>query len=194
MTDYPHRLIPTFQAIGITAPAIYSAICYSYSRITMATLLSTSPSEKQLAKQWYHAYALGPSFVPPLIISGTLSNLLLAYVNTAANSISRSANTLAALCVASIIPMTLAYMEPGVNGAGKWKAASLLRDEGFELEDNGTASPGVDRQSASEATKKWADEVEMRTIVETWIRLNMWRCWIGALAVGTSSYAMTLSS
>ncbi|KAF2503355.1 hypothetical protein BU16DRAFT_612870 [Lophium mytilinum] len=190
MTDYSGALIPIFQAIGITAPAMYSAICYSYSRITMATLLSTSPTEKQLAKQWYHAYALGPSFVPPLVVSGTLSNIFLAYINPAASSLSRSANTLAALCVASIIPITLGYIEPAVNGAGKWKAADLLRDDGFELEYVGR----VDRHSASEAAKQWADKIEMRTIVETWARLNMWRCYIGALAVGASSYAMILSS
>jgi hypothetical protein len=158
----------------------------------MANLLATSPTEKLLAKQWYHAYALGPHFVPPLILSGTLSNFLLAY--TAKTAVYRASHTLAALCVASIIPITLVYMESGVNGAGKWKAASLLRDEGFELEDTGRRIPGVALQSASEAAKSWAEGVEMRTIVLTWMRLNMWRCWITGVAVGASAYGMALTN
>jgi hypothetical protein len=89
---------------------------------------------------------------------------------------------MAAVGIGSIIPYTLLYMEPGVNGAGKWKAESLLKDEGVKMEDG----QGVNKHTATAAARQWAEGQEMKDIVQRWSEINGWR-WVitGAAAVAS---------
>jgi hypothetical protein len=80
-------------------------------------------------------------------------------------------------------------MEPGVNGAGKWKVQEILRDEGGVLKGVGQ---GTDKDTASDAAKKWAETVDMKTIAETWARTNAWRYVITAFATVISATATVM--
>jgi hypothetical protein len=150
--------------------------------------MTTHAPPKLLARQWLQAYQFAPVFVAPLIIAGASSNALLAYFIAA--SPSRVLYIVAALANAGVIPYTALYMEPGVNGAGKWKAQELLRDEGFGLK---VAGQGTDKDTASAAAKRWAETVDMKTIAETWAKTNAWRYVITAFATIISATATVMS-
>jgi hypothetical protein len=151
----------------------------------MPPLITHAPP-KLLAKQWLQAYQFAPIFVAPLILSGTSSNALLAYITSNSSSRTSLLYAVAALANASIIPYTALYMEPGINGAGKWKVQEILRDEGGVLKGVGQ---GTDKDTASDAAKKWAETVDMKTIAETWARTNAWRYVITAFATVISATA-----
>ncbi|ORX98682.1 hypothetical protein BCR34DRAFT_146686 [Clohesyomyces aquaticus] len=156
----------------------------------MPPLLSYAP-EALLAKQWLQAYAYGPVFVPPLILSGTLCNVLLAYSSPTTSM--KLLYGLAAAFTWIIMPFTLLYMEPGVNGAGKWKVERLLVDEDgdkrYMMKENEGWLPRVDRHTATGEARAWAEGVRMRDIVERWVVVNRWRFWVTALAMGVSAVA-----
>jgi len=87
-----------------------------------------------------------------------------------------------------ILPVTLLFFEPGINGACKWKVQSLLRDEGFEMpEGNGRPSPFL--HTASESSRQWADKSEMKDLVATWGTVNHGRWALGILAAAVSGLA-----
>jgi hypothetical protein len=134
---------------------------------------------KVLAKQWLQAYQFAPAFVAPLILLGMGSNAWLAYLTA------EPAYAVAAGLNAVIVPYTAVYMERGVNGAGKWKVKEILRreGEGVLLKDG----MGTEADTASEEWKRWAEGVEMKTIVERWAWTNMWRYVITGIAVGVSA-------
>ncbi|KAF3044558.1 hypothetical protein E8E11_005674 [Didymella keratinophila] len=98
----------------------------------------------------------------------TSSNALLSYLTNNVPSYGSVLYATAAVLTASIIPYTALYMEPGVNGAGKWKAQELLRGE-FELRG---AGQGTDKDTARVSWKSWAETVEMQTIAELWAKTN----------------------
>lgn len=79
-------------------------------------------------------------------------------------------------------------MEPGVNGAGKWKVQEVLRGE-FELGEG----RGTDKDTARASWKRWAEDVDMKTIAELWARTNAWRYVITGLATAISA-AATMSN
>jgi len=95
----------------------------------------------------------------------------------------------AAISSIAIMPLTLLYMELGINGAAKWKVQELLRDEGFQLKENTWFIPGVDRQTASESTRRWAEKTDMREIVTIWGQVNKWRWVMTAIGMAASAYA-----
>ena len=76
-------------------------------------------------------------------------------------------------------------MEPGINGAGKWKAQSLLRDEGLVMEEIGWI-PSARKHTATETTRRWAETMEMRGIVVRWGETNNWR-WIITIVAAVAS-------
>jgi hypothetical protein len=141
--------------------------------------------EKLLAKQWLQAYQYASTFVPPLVISGTLSNAYLVY--NAPTISAKSLYSAAALLVFSIIPWTLFVFEPGVNGAGKWKVQQLLRDEGYHMPTQKGLLPSPEVHTATLESRRWAESVTMKFIAETWAQRNKWRY----IATGC---AMTLSA
>ena len=124
-------------------------------------------------------------------MSGASSNVLLGYLSRGSSSSATFLYVIAALANVSIIPYTALYMEPGVNGAGKWKAQEMLRDEGFSLKGIGQ---GTDKDTASEGAKRWAGKVDMKTIAETWARTNAWRYVITAVATVVSATATIMRS
>jgi hypothetical protein len=144
-----------------------------------------------MARQWLQAYQIAPIYVAPLIILGASSNAALAYF-VAGTSRSQTIYALAAVAIASIIPYTALYMEPGVNGAGKWKAQELLREDGFKLQ--GSGKTGTNKATARESAKQWAQKVDMQTIAETWARTNAWRYVITGLATVASAVATILAT
>jgi hypothetical protein len=147
--------------------------------------ITTHAPSKLLAKQWLQAYQFAPAFVAPLILLGTASNGLLSYLTNGVPSYSSVLYATAAVLTASIIPYTALYMEPGVNGAGKWKAQELLRGE-FELQG---AGQGTDKDTAKVSWKSWAETVDMKTIAELWAKTNAWRYIITGVATLISATA-----
>ena len=123
----------------------------------------------------------------PLILSSTISNALLAYYTT--DKRSNILHIVAAISSIAIVPLTLFYMEPGINGAAKWKVQELLRDEGFQLKENTWIIPRVDRQAARESTRRWAEKTDMREIVMIWGQINRWRWVMTAIGTAASAYA-----
>ncbi|KAF1830616.1 hypothetical protein BDW02DRAFT_93602 [Decorospora gaudefroyi] len=179
MSEAAHVTI-VLQAIATIAPALYTGFTFAYSHVAVPPLTAHAPP-RLLAKQWLQAYQFAPIFVAPLILLGTSSNALLAYLSL--DSPSSSAAPLyavAALANACIIPYTALYMEPRVNGAAKWKARELLREDGFRLKGRG--GQGTNKDTASEAARKWAEQVDMKTIVNTWAETNAWRYVVTAFA------------
>ena len=73
-------------------------------------------------------------------------------------------------------------MEPGINGAGKWKAQSLLKDEGVVMDENAKVIPDVRKHTATLEARKWADGVEMKDIVQRWSEISGWRWVITSVA------------
>lgn len=151
--------------------------------------MTTHAPPKLLAKQWLQAYQFAPVFVAPLILLGASSNALLAYLVAPSHFRVSFLYAAAAVATASIIPYTALYMEPGVNGAGKWKAQELLRDDGFALQGEGQ---GTDKDTASAKAKRWAETVDMKTIAETWARTNAWRYVITGIATLMSATATVM--
>jgi hypothetical protein len=154
----------------------------------MPPLITHAPP-KLLAKQWLQAYQFAPIFVAPLILTGASSNALLGYLSKGSPSPAALLYVIAAFANASIIPYTALYMEPGINGAGKWKVQEILRDEKVVLKGVGQ---GTDKDTASAAAKKWAEEVDMKTIAEAWARTNAWRYVITAIATVISTTATVM--
>lgn len=93
---------------------------------------------------------------------------------------------IAAVLTASIVPYTALYMDPGVNGAGKWKVQESLQAE-FELQGTGQ---GTDKNTAGVAWKSWAETVDMKTTADLWARTNAWRYVITGVAIVISASAI----
>lgn len=161
---------------------------FAYSHVAIPPM-TTHASPKLLARQWLQAYQFASVFVAPLILLGASSNAILAYMTSELTRTS-ALYIISAILNASIIPYTALYMEPGVNGAGKWKAQELLRDDGFTLNGRGA---GTDKDTASESAKRWAETVDMKTIAETWARTNAWRYVITGIALVISASATMIS-
>ena len=140
-----------------------------------------------MAKQWYHGYSYGPSWVPPLIMPGTLSNVYLAVM--AFDPVTRNCYIAAAIGIFSILPITFFYMEPGINGALKWKVQSLLRDEGFSMPHTTIYMPSSRRHGSTAASRRWADKTDMKQLIKFWQRINNVRWVIGGVAAMLSGYA-----
>jgi hypothetical protein len=204
-TSTSYTLLNCIAVIGITAPAIYSSkrphdsrnsftnnpgLTFAYSYMVVPPLIAHAPP-KLLAKQWLQAYQYAATFVPPLIMSGTVSNALLAYF--ASSRSIKLAYVTTALMTWSIIPVTLLYFEPNVNGAGKWKVQQILKDEGYKMIEQEGIMPSPFVHTAKPEARRWAESVEMKEIATKWARLNSWRFVVTALAtvisaVGTCSW------
>jgi hypothetical protein len=153
-------------------------------------------NSKLLAKQWLALYKQGPRWVPPLIHTGFLANLYLAFRSSSSSSFSSRLYLAAAALTISILPITIFYFEPGINGACKWRVESLLQaqegedqEERFRMpEAKGWIKASVVRHSASEASKRWADRADMSELVVAWARGNHVR-WVLTLCAGVLSFA-----
>ncbi|KAF3036807.1 hypothetical protein E8E12_005629 [Didymella heteroderae] len=184
MSEHSQSFIPTLRAIALVAPSLYTGLTFTYSHVVIPPMTTHAPP-KLLAKQWLQAYQFAPAFVAPLILLGTSSNALLSYLTNEQPTHSSALYAIAGVLNASIIPYTALYMEPGVNGAGKWKAQELLRGD-FELQG---AGQGTDRDTARISWKSWAETVDMRAIAELWAKTNAWRYMITGVATLISAAA-----
>jgi len=159
---------------------------FAYSHPAIPPVTMHAPP-KLLAKQWLQAYQFTLVFVAPFIVLSASSNALLVFYSNGPAPRAMWLYVVAALANASIIPYTALYMEPGINGAGKWKVQELLRDEGFELKE---AGQGTHKDTARES----AATVDMKTIAGTWVSTNAWRYVITRLATVISAAAMMIRS
>lgn len=148
-----------------------------------------------MAKQWLKGYQYGPIWVPPMVASGTVSNLYLAWLAFTSSSPSSSSVArfrlylLAALSIFSILPITFFYMEPGINGASKWKVQTLLKDEGFWMPDTKIWAPSSVKNGGTEESRRLAERSSMAELVRGWRRVNNVRWVIGSIAAGLSGVA-----
>ncbi|KAK5720499.1 hypothetical protein LTR17_014975 [Elasticomyces elasticus] len=177
-------LVPLAKFIGIVWPALYAGTTAQWftasdSITFVEPIVQHAPSQKVAAKQWFHGYSYGPLWVPPLIGPGTLANLLLAY--TTQSQMQRTAYLVAALSIFSILPITFLYMEPGINGASKWKVQTLLVDEGFSMKETTWWFPSAFRHGSTLASRRWAEQTDMKDLILFWRRVNNCR-WIIAIA------------
>ncbi|KAK4125880.1 hypothetical protein N657DRAFT_569457 [Parathielavia appendiculata] len=158
---------------------------------------TTSTTPKLLARQWLVLYQQGPVWVPPLIYTGFFSNLYVAF-SPSSNSFFITLHITAAALTFSIIPITFLYLEPGINGACKWKVEMLLRDAkeggggGFSMPSARTL-PSVVRHSVRGGWQRWAERVEMADLVVTWARLNHAR-WVLGVVAGMVSFVASRGS
>ncbi|KAF9691765.1 hypothetical protein EKO04_010323 [Ascochyta lentis] len=189
MDELLQTIVPVLQAVALTAPSLYTGLTFTYSHVVIPPMTTHAPP-KLLAKQWLQAYQFAPVVVAPLVLLGASSNALLAYCTAGSSSRASSLYAIAAIAIVSIIPYTALYMEPGVNGAGKWKAQELLRGE-FELKG---AGQGTDKDTARASAKRWAESVDMRTIAQTWAKINAWRYVITGVATIVSATATVIRS
>ncbi|KAH7126651.1 hypothetical protein B0J11DRAFT_505378 [Dendryphion nanum] len=142
---------------------------------------------KLLAKQWLQAYQYAVTFVPPFVITGTISNALLAYYTPSYPL--RFIYGAAALLTWSILPVTVLFFEPCINGAAKWKVQQLLHDEGFVMQENKGIMLYVDVHTAKPEWRTWAEGVDMKDIAVEWASLNKWRFVVTAIAAMSSAVA-----
>lgn len=96
---------------------------------------------------------------------------------------------MAAIGIFSILPITFFYMEPGINGACKWKVQSLLKDEGFSLPETSVFVPSSIKHGSTRASRTWADNSEMKSLIQFWRRVNNLRWVIAGCAAGLSGFA-----
>jgi hypothetical protein len=172
--------------------------------LARTTSSTGTPNSKLLARQWLALYQQGPVWVPPLIHTGLLANLYLAFSSSFSNatppgqlessssfnSFPLSMHLTAAALTLSILPLTFLWLEPGINGACKWKAEMLLREEGFSLPERkkgALVAASVVRHSASETSKKWAEGAEMGELVVAWAGKNHVR-WVLGVVAGVVSF------
>lgn len=151
----------TVTDIGFTA---------SDSTTFVQPIVTHAPNQKIMAKQWYHGYSYGPYWVPPLVAPGTLSNVYLALLETDTGK--RNLYIAAAVAIFSILPITFFYMEPGINGASKWKVQSLLKDEGFSLPVTSIFMPSSVKHGSTQASRRWADNSDMKDLIKFWQAIN----------------------
>lgn len=137
---------------------------------------------KVMARQWLQLYQSAPAWVQPVLMLGTLSNAYLAI------STFDPLYLAAVAANVSIVPITFMWFEPGINGACKWKIQGVLRDEGFVMPP-GTLAPSPFRHSATAASKRWAEETELKDLVDGWGKRNHLRWILTTVAAVLSGYA-----
>ena len=159
----------------------------------VSPIITHAPDQKTMAKQWYHGYKYGPIWVPPMVASGTLSNLYLAYLSSSSSLTANPTHfrlyILAALSIFSILPITFFYMEPGINGASKWKVQSLLKDEGFWMPDTKLWAPSSVKHGGTNESRKCAERSSMPELIREWRKVNNVRWVIGGVAAVLSGWA-----
>jgi hypothetical protein len=140
-----------------------------------------------MAKQWYHGYSYGPYWVPPMVAPATFANVYLAL--TSSTILKRNCYIAAAVGIFSILPITFLYMEPGINGASKWKVQSLLKDEGFSLPETSIFVPSSVKHGSTQSSRRWAERTEMKALIRFWQTVNNVRWVIAGVAAMASGYA-----
>lgn len=123
-----------------------------------------------------------------MVMPGTFSNLYLAYLS-ASDVVKRNCYIAAALGIFSILPITFFYMEPGINGASKWKVQSLLKSDGFSMPDTKIYMPSSRKHGGTQESREWAEGTGMKDLIKFWQKVNNVRWVIGGVAALLSGYA-----
>ncbi|KAM3423521.1 hypothetical protein BST61_g949 [Cercospora zeina] len=179
--------------LGIVCPTLFAGVTIQYSFILVDPIVAHAPNEKIMAKLWLQAYQLGPYWVPPLILPGTLANSYLAYFSLA-QSWQRLSYIFAAAGIFSIlVPITFFVMEPGINGACKWKVQSLLKDENFSMPETTLWKPSAYKHGGTQKSRRWAEKTSTKELVLYWRWMNVFR-WILAGLAGVASGWATFAS
>lgn len=118
---------------------------------------------------------------------GTLSNAYLALIASSVEK--RNLYIAAALGIFSILPITFFYMEPGINGATKWKVQSLLKDEGFDMPETTIYAPSSVKHGSTQASRRWAENSSMKDLIIFWQSVNNVRWVVAGVAAMVSGYA-----
>lgn len=152
-----------------------------------------------MARQWLQFYQRGPSWVLPTVLCGTASNAALAALRHAGSGpassffLFRSAAApvyaAAAAAILAIMPLTMLYFEPGINGACKWKIETVLRDEGFNMPEKRAGRPSPLRQSGTMQSRRYAETRTLQELLWEWERINHVRWVIGLAAAMASGWA-----
>lgn len=156
----------------------------------MQPIVEFAPDAKTMARQWLRGYQYGPIWVPPLVMPGTISNVVLALAAT--DPTEKLAYALAAACIFAIAPITFLYMEPGINGALKWKVQTLLKEDGFRMKETKIWFPHAHRHGSTQASRRWAERTEIKELILFWRYINNFRWVLGGVAAVLSGWA-TLS-
>lgn len=97
---------------------------------------------------------------------------------------------IAALGIFSIAPITFLYMEPGINGASKWKVEMLLKDEGVKpMPETSVFVPSAHKHGGTQASRRWAEKTSMKDLILFWKFVNNFRWVIGFVAAMASGFA-----
>lgn len=88
------------------------------------------------------------------------------------------------------MPYTLYYMEPGINGACKWKTQLLCKEDGFRLKEGGWHNAHM--HTATAASKRWAEQTSMPDLVRSWAVHNEIRWIVTAVATVLSAWGTSL--
>lgn len=168
---------------GVADPGFTASDSFTF----VQPIITHAPNQKIMAKQWLHGYQYGPYWVPPLVAPGTLANVYLA-LKSQDPSI-RGLYIMAAIGIFSILPITFFYMEPGINGACKWKVQSLLKDEGFSLPETSVFVPSSVKHGSTQESRRWAEGSEMKALIQFWQRVNNVRWVIAGAAAVLSGFA-----
>ncbi|OQO08373.1 hypothetical protein B0A48_06243 [Cryoendolithus antarcticus] len=152
------------QLISSLLPAFFAGTIFGYNYIFIPPLLLHT-DDRTLALQWLSAYQFGARYVRPLATASTLSSAYLLF------SVLRSSNAELTMRLSYLLgfislPLLLAYtlmiMEPGVNGALKYKSKLLIGDK---VKFQGRAKVGEEHETASEASKEWAEKTGVRELL-----------------------------
>jgi hypothetical protein len=208
MNELITAILPFARFVGIVFPTLYAGVtcqCKTYmckQRQLTATntgftasdsvtfvqpIVDHAPNAKIMAKQWLRGYQYGPLWVPPLVMPGTLSNVFLAAFSP--DTEQRRMYILAAVGIFCILPITFLYMEPGINGASKWKAQQILGDEWIQMEETTIFRPSAHKHGSTQASRRWAEKTDMKSLILFWRRVNNIRWVVGGLAAMASGYA-----
>ncbi len=82
-------------------------------------------------------------------------------------------------------------MESGINGSAKWKVQEILGKDEIVFQGMG---PGTEKDSATEKSKRWAENTEMKSIAEMWAFINVWRYVLTGVGVVISATATGMIS
>lgn len=107
----------------------------------------------------------------------------------ASNTTRQNLYLMAAVSIFSILPITFFYMEPGINGACKWKVESLLGDEGFSMPETSIFVPSSLKHGGTRSARQWAEGTDMADLIRYWRKINNMRWLIAGTAIALSGYA-----
>ncbi|KAI9703919.1 MAG: hypothetical protein M1820_005701 [Bogoriella megaspora] len=188
----PIPFLPILRALGLTAPAVYAGITWSFDAIVLPPLLSFTVDETVLAKQWLLAYQIGPRFVRKAMMVSLVGNGGLAVWHLCQYSsgdrrggkgwqlAAGLSYLMATVVFLSVGPYTFVGMERGINGAGKWKCRALFeREKEKEVgsRDTGGGRGGAGKEGKGREDLRWLTPEFYNTATRIQYVTPEWKNW-----------------